>query len=115
MLWDLAQEVKFNGLVHYEVTCWEMMESAFTAPEIDLETEHLAKCDITKHLPMEYSHFIAKRMVHQFAKFISHFPVDHGPIESVPTPAMQFMLNVVDNHWLLIFRTLIKGSNKKCS
>lgn len=89
--------------------------SAFTAPEIDLEAACLAKCYITKHLPMEYSNLIAKRTVHHFAKFISHFPVDHGPTESVPTPAKQFMLNVVDNHWLLIFRPLIKGISKKYS
>lgn len=109
MLWDLAHEVKFNGLVRYEVTCWEMTENAITAPEIDLEAACLAKCYIKQHLPMEYSHLIAQRTVHQFVKFISYFPVDHGPPESVPT------LNVVDNDWLMIFRPLIKGSSKKCS
>lgn len=28
VLWDWAHEVKFNGLVRYEVTCWEMTENA---------------------------------------------------------------------------------------
>lgn len=104
----------------YEVTCREAMERAFTKPESlrrVTSKQHIRQSvtlkNKTKNLPTEYSHFTAKMTVHQFVKFISHFPVDPGPTKSVHTAAMRFMLSVLDNHWLMVFRPLVQGEQSE--